>query len=185
MLQHRSTNFNLDYCESFLTEDESKILFNTLSCILPIQKKRTAWLFGDAMTYKVSTKNYSMERNPEPWLSCLLPIKEKLEKFIFLQYDEKINFNVCVIQQYPNGKYGIDRHRDKEMTPGTIICGISLGQQRNLVMSKYKTDVLTQPLKNGSLYVLLPPTNDFYSHSIVKDTSLGVRFSLTFRNKKD
>ncbi len=199
MLQHRSTNFKLDYCEIFLTKDESIVLFNTLSSILPIKKKRTAWLFGDDFNYQVETKNYTMDTRPEPWLSCLIPIKEKLEKFIYIQYGDHVKFNVCVIQQYPNGKFGINPHRDKEMMPGTMICGISLGQQRNIVMSKYKTEVLgqqrnivmskyktevlTQPLKNGSLYVLLPPTNDFYAHSIPKDDSLGVRFSLTFRNK--
>ena len=92
-----------------------------------------------------------------------------------------VNFNVCVIQQYPNGKYGIQKHRDKEMNG--MICGISVGQTRTLSMYKYNTNVLNQPLNNGSLYLILPPTNDFFLHAIEKDSSRGVRYSLTFRYK--
>ena len=180
MLQHRMNNFKLDYCESFLEEESS--LFNDLISLLPIGKQRSTWLFGEDLMYTVETKNYKMERTPEPWLPCLIPIKEKLEKFLFIQYDCKINFNVCVIQQYPSGKYGIQKHRDKEMG-NAMICGISLGQTRTLSMYKYNTNVLNQPLKNGSLYVLLPPTNEYFSHCIPTDDSIGVRFSLTFRYK--
>lgn len=63
-----------------------------------------------------------------------------------------------------------------------IICGISIGQTRTLSMYKYN-NILNQPLKNGSLYLLLPPTNNFYSHAIEKDDSIGLRYSLTFRYK--
>ena len=92
-----------------------------------------------------------------------------------------------MIQQYPNGQSGIQKHRDKEMS--NMICGISVGiedppsagQRRTLSMYQYNKLLLNQPLNNGSLYILLEPTNNFYSHAINKDDSIGVRFSLTFR----
>ena len=82
MLQHRmNDNFKLDYCDLFLTTNESYELFNELISLLPISKTRSTWLFGENINYVVETKNYKMERKPEPWLPCLLPIKTKLEKF--------------------------------------------------------------------------------------------------------
>jgi alkylated DNA repair dioxygenase AlkB len=98
--------------------------------------------------------------------------------------DEK--FNVCVVQRYPNGSYGINPHKDKEMIIGTTICGISFGAKRKLRLHspKYmKLDNIELDLEHGSLYVLKSPTNTYWSHEIVKDKNINKpRISLTFRN---
>ncbi len=54
-----------------------------------------------------------------------------------------------------------------------------------LNMGKYgSSPILKKSLENGSLCVIQPPTNDFFTHSIKKDESKNVRLSLTFRNYK-
>ncbi len=180
MLRHRSDDFKLDYCDSFLSNEESKVIYNFLFHDMPKCNKRTAWIYGDK-DYQVTIRNQTTTYNTNPWLDYLLIIKYKLEKFILIEYDLNIKFNVCVIQQYPSGKHEIKPHRDKEMN--SYICGISLGQERTLTM--YKTygskPILSQTLKNGSLYIIDPITNKHYLHAIPKDNSLGLRFSLTFR----
>ena len=89
---------------------------------------------------------------------------------------------VCAIQCYPNGPIEIKKHYDKEMKFGTKICGISLGSQRKLELSRFeKTHELQLP--HGSLYVLNPPTNNNWMHAIPPQPEVhGARISLTFRN---
>ena len=183
MMQHRMDRFKLDYCQ-FLTKEESSILFDELEKHISKGNGRKATLYGDDIFYQVQTQYTYGEYQPLPWLPCLMDIKLKLEQFIKTQYDMMVTFNCCVVQRYSSGRVVIKAHRDKEMTEGTMICGISLGQKRTLTMYKYKTPILSQPLDHGSLYLLLPPTNDFFAHSIPTDDSKQVRISLTFRNKK-
>ena len=64
---------------------------------------------------------------------------------------------------------------------GTSIVGISLGQERIFRLTRYgKTKEFN--LNSGSMYAMHPPTNDYWCHEIVKDTSTKPRISLTFRD---
>lgn len=178
------TNFKVDYVDSFLSEGHSRELYNELILLFPKLSRRVSKTFGDeGLSYTVKFRDASVVRKAQPWLPSLLKVKEKLERHMMDTYQSNINFNVCVVQVYPSGKYGIAPHRDKEMTAGTHICGISIGQSRVLDMAKWKTEPLQSiTLSNGSLYVIIPNTNNHYSHSIRKDDSAGTRISLTFRN---
>ena len=90
-------------------------------------------------------------------------------------------YNICVVQRYPSGKVGIKPHRDKEMTKGTTICGVSVGETRVLTINGKKNINLS--LNPGSMYVFNPPTNTYNTHCIQKkDDTKGPRISLTFRN---
>jgi alkylated DNA repair dioxygenase AlkB len=120
-----------------------------------------------------------------PWTDVppLIETKAIIERLV------GIDLNVCIIQKYANNSIGIKRHRDKEMTPGTSICGVSLGQKRILRISPptfLHTESFDINLNHGSLYVLKPPTNDYWFHEIPPQVqeSDGVRYSLTFRNYK-
>jgi len=73
-------------------------------------------------------------------------------------------YNYVVIQYYPDGSKGIAQHRDKEMTSGTVIAGISLNAVRRLILEPpYRNKIDTVPvrvsLEHGSVYLLKPPTN--------------------------
>jgi hypothetical protein len=133
-------------------------------------------------SYTINIKGKTITRNcinwNEPKNIILCRIKERLEKLTGVKY------NYCVIQKYPHGKVGINPHRDKEMKQGTNIAGISIGEERTLEIAPpywIKSEPVSIALTSGSLYVLNPPTNDNWSHSIPKDKTLKPRYSLTYR----
>lgn len=167
-----------------MPQDESVKLFDELESIMHgisgSKYSRKSMIFGDeGSTYTIKI----IDKKVELWLPCLISVREKLEALMINSYQDNTKFNVCVVQRYPSGKIEIKPHRDKEMPYGTKICGISLGQTRMLSIAKWKTDpIVSLPLENGSLYIMLPPMNNYYSHAISKDDSKNVRISLTFRN---
>lgn len=186
-----NSDLKLDVIENFLSKPiadntlkELEFLFNEKGLIT---KKRSSLILGDEnIDYITNYKGNITHRPTERYPNCILNIKKKLERFMKNNYNDDIKFNVCIIQRYPTGKIGILPHRDKEMVHGTKICGISLGQPRILEIGQgfqksYKT-IVSHELSNGSLYIMIPPTNDKYTHSIRKDESSEVRISLTFRD---
>lgn len=177
----------VDCAPSFLFQKEAKEMYSHFSSyFVPfVNNRRQSKTFGDdGLEYEIKIKNNTIRKKTEKWSMILFTLKTRLEVFLKETYGITITFNICVIQRYPSGKYGIAPHRDKEMTLGTIICGISLGQTRTLEISKYGRDkpLATIPLPPGSLYMLHPPTNSYCTHSIPKDSSYEPRISLTFRN---
>lgn len=151
--------------------------------------RRTNQTYGnEGLVYKVSFGGYGdrplkeVERIAQPWtdVSILLALKKDVQ----LTTGEDYNF--CVIQRYPSGKVGINPHRDKEMVSGTTICGLSFGATRKLTLTppKFFGDETDRSftLTPGSLYILCPPTNDKWLHSIEEDETTEPRISLTFRN---
>jgi hypothetical protein len=183
-IEYRDRNFNLDLYLGFLTPEEAKSVFETIEVDTEWTQPRCGWkrrnvTYGDGgLTYAVNFPGgKTAKRVAAEWPSYIIPIKEQVEDLI----NQKCN--ICVLQEYPSGKVGIKPHRDKEMTPGTTIAGVSIGEERILVMGTWSNpDAYSIPLPSGSLYVLNPPTNDGWSHSIKRDGSTGVRYSLTFRN---
>jgi alkylated DNA repair dioxygenase AlkB len=181
------------------------------------EKRRTNQTFGDrGLVYELEFGGYknrplvkvsipAVEWNKFP---LLLVFKNLVSKITCQEY------NFCVLQRYPNGGVGINPHRDNEMcfsmdkhksskeeskveTPKNhtynhaySIAGLSFGCPRVLGMvppKNYKCGTERILLKPGSLYVMNPPTNDVWQHSIekmdVEDENYDkVRFSLTFRN---
>jgi alkylated DNA repair dioxygenase AlkB len=174
--------FKVDYVPEFITLQESVNLFNLLENKFKKYQKRQSLIFANPdVKYTIHYRNQIMTKTSLPWIPELLIIKNKLEAFLKENYKE-ITLTTCVIQRYPTGKTGIKPHRDKELNHATPICGISLGQTRILDMGNYKSTVLSLPLENQSLYLILPGTNDYFTHSIKEDDSKNIRLSLTFRN---
>lgn len=171
----------IDFYENFLSEKEAAVLLKELAMIIsPTGNKRMCKLFGDSdVVYNVTYFGKTMTKVVYPWIKILSDIRDRITKETGQKY------TVCVIQMYPNGKVGIKPHRDKEMVPGTMICGLSIGSTRTLSMTKgfYKEKEVEVRLNSGSLYILRPPTNDHWAHCIQPDYGdKGVRYSLTFRN---
>lgn len=109
-------------------------------------------------------------------LPLLIPLRDLLTRLTGETYKS------CIIQRYPSGRVGIKPHRDKGLSIGSTICGFSFGATRMLVMRRYGHEPITIPLYPGSLYILHPPTNDHWTHSIDLDDTTEPRYSLTFRN---
>lgn len=142
---------------------------------------RLSKLFGDeGLVYKVSYQGKSSYTHTTAWdqFPDLLMAKEQLEKTTGMIY------NFCAIMMYANENVVIKKHRDKEIPINAQICGISLGATRRMKLTKIRdNDEKELVLTHGSLYQLLPPTNDFWLHEILPENyPTDIRFSLTFRN---
>lgn len=183
----KDEKLDIDFYEKFITEDEANKLYEEIerNCKWKSEftkTKRASQAYGDkGIVYNVSIWDKTIETRLISWdkLKCLIPIRDKISKVT-----GQI-FNVCYIQRYPCGRVGINPHRDKEMTPGTYICGLSLGEERTLSMMKFYKDIVKKTdikLPNGSLYIMKPPTNQYWTHCIEKDKTKNARISLTFRN---
>jgi alkylated DNA repair dioxygenase AlkB len=174
-------DFHVDVYNNLLTEELSVMWFGYLEKLFvdDNDKRRKSVLFGEkGLIYTVTYRGTVSHTEALPWdtVPVLNYLKNLVEKITGQQY------SVCVIQRYPNGKIGINPHRDKEMVQGTRICGLSLGAERTISFTRCqkKIDI---PLPSGSLYVMNHPTNQKWLHSIVKDASIKTpRLSLTFRD---
>lgn len=188
--KYKDKYLDIDYYDGFLTLREADLIYDYLIDFFEIKTRRNGMICGaDGMIYKIRFGGYGGRKET---------ISEKKvidwEKLKYIkQLGERISdetgqtYNVCAIQFYSSGDIGINKHKDREMVKGTMICGISLGQRRKLVMYPPKflgNDNIEINLKHGSLYILNPPTNDWWMHSIPKDDSKHARISLTFRNYK-
>lgn len=185
-VQHFKDQYlNVDYYKDFLFTEEISHLLSF--CEQYTQNSpdymRSNLMFGDeGLIYSDTYQGKTYHTKAIIWPTNLIHYKNKVEKTTGHIY------NFCSLMKYPNGKIGIKKHRDKEMTSGTSICGISVGAMRKIQFSPTnyvitKCDNIILELTSGSLYCMLPPTNDLWLHEILPDfESMGVRYSLTFRN---
>jgi alkylated DNA repair dioxygenase AlkB len=178
----------VNYFSEFLDENESFCLFNQLIKTLDWQAdhififgqyrttlRKVAWVGDAGCTYRYS----GTLKSPQNWTPELLKLREKIEKFL------GSTFNSCLLNLYHNGGEGVGWHSDdeKELAQDASIASISLGGERKFAF-RHKREALntTLFLKNGSLLVMHPPTQEFWKHSLLKTRShIGPRINLTFR----
>jgi len=178
------TSLEVEIYDSVLTEELHDQLTKWLKGITFSSKiKRTTKIYGDSgLIYEMSYKNYQTgeqvfsKRPAIVWPTILNKVKELLQELI------GVEFNFAAIMCYPNGNAFISPHKDKEVKDDALIVGLSIGETRTLKFQRYNYDSVEIPLHDNSLYVIKPPTNDIWSHSIPKCDVKGVRYSLTFRN---
>ncbi|XP_039267917.2 DNA oxidative demethylase ALKBH2-like [Styela clava] len=153
-----------------------------------IPRKQTA--FGDeGLTYTFSGNTIPAK----PWPPYLLKVKNRVEHAL----SDKWIFNFVLINYYKDGNDHIGEHRDneKDLDRMAPIASLSLGQTRDFVFrhkdarggQKRRKDLksVTVPLTNGCLFVMNPPTNDFWYHSLpVRKRASFPRINLTFRVMK-
>lgn len=189
--------FDVDFRKHFLKPDVADMLYTKLEAILPHIKGRKGVLIGDAgLVYRINFRGKISERSVIPWdsvcttkcfpdcIHSILPLLSTVKKYV----DNVVGSTTTIlaIQRYHDGYAGIMPHRDKEMVLGTRIAGLSLGATRTLLFERRGFESINLQLNSGSLYVMNPPTNSYWSHSIVKEPSVKTsRISLTFRNYAD
>ena len=95
-------------------------------------------------------------------------------------------YNYVLINRYIDGKHSIGWHSDdeKELGKYPLICGLSLGQERQIYFrSNITGKVKKVTLPHNSLFVMYYPTNSYWQHSIPKTSRpMTDRISLTFRS---
>jgi len=196
--QYKATNIkanklDIDFYECLFSNESAQLIYQTLEKEVQwsssiTQKKRSNQTYGDSgLVYEIKFGGYGgkpinlVKRKVIPWED--FPLLIKIRDYVSFLTGEKYNF--CVIQRYPNGKVGINPHKDKEMKKGTIISGLSFGSARTLTMNP-PSFIKDQPIKIdlgiGSLYVFKGSTNDYWTHCIEKSDCDIPRISLTFRN---
>jgi len=177
---------HVKFCEKFIPEQLADNLYEKcLNLFKDSTDRRSTMIFGDDdIQYHVEYKNYISSNPTNHWSS--FPVLDEVKKIVEAFNEQKYNF--CCIVAYPDGNYGIKPHQDKEMTLGTTICGLSVGAKRMITFyPPYQSDNIkfSIDLPHGSLYCMLPPTNQNWRHEIPLQPDIkDWRFSFTFRNMK-
>ena len=123
-----------------------------------------------------------------------IPISENymcniIEKLNSILPDFK--FNSILLTKYNNGSDYIGYHSDDEpeIDPNSDIVTISLGENR---VAKFKESSINSGypeqslnLKHGDLFVMSRSSQNFFQHSIVADSSVSKRVSITFHILKE
>lgn len=150
-----------------------------------IPRKQVA--YGDPGTYYKFSGNTVHARSwdeKNTITTMIKNIKHKVEV-----YTGQI-FNFVLINRYENGEQYINYHQDDERELGEdpSIVGVSFGAERDILFKPYffipekVPNKLSLELEHGSIFVMYPPTNDFWMHSIPKRVGIKTpRISLTFR----
>ena len=143
--------------------------------------------YGDPGTYYkfAGTTVKAKSWNGDDLVSIIL---NKIRKKVELFTGKKFNF--CLINRYANGDDKIGAHRDDEVELGKdpTIVGVSFGVEREVCFAPYKFIPKDFPnrvklmLGHGSIFVMHPPTNEYWTHEIPSRKSIkSPRISLTFR----
>jgi len=118
------------------------------------------------------------------WRPLSLKVKKAVEKNLGPLVQQEMNH--CVTNYYRDGFDFIGHHSDKDLDldKDGVIVSVSFGDERILELkrraSPYDTTRIVLP--HGSMLVLGPFTNKFFTHSILtKEESTEPRISLTFR----
>ena len=114
-------------------------------------------------------------------------IKDSVEDALLPLWDQRMNH--AVTNLYRSGTDFIDHHSDKDLDLDRtgVIVSVSLGEERILELRRRAEprDITRIVLPHGSMLVLGPLSNKYFTHSILKKKdSTGPRLSLTMRNVK-
>ena len=165
-------------------------------------KRKQIWCQSEGKYFSKSWKSEEFDR----WKSQTYHGEiKKLQDYIQEYLSENIegikipHINSVLINRYDNGNDIIKPHRDNLSTFGdspTVII-ISLGEERNINfqpvvydkdnVKKSKHDKSRYKQKNsikleqGSMFIMAGDTQKHFLHSIDKDDTKNVRYSLTFR----
>ena len=114
-------------------------------------------------------------------------IKDNVENALLPLWDQRMNH--AVTNFYRSGTDFIDHHSDKDLDLDRtgVIVSVSLGEERILELRRRAEprDITRIVLPHGSMLVLGPISNKYFTHSILqKEDSSAPRLSLTMRNVK-
>ena len=128
---------------------------------------------------------YSAQRHQAlPWPDVLCAVRRQLR----LDFD--LDFNSALLNYYRDGDDSMGWHSDDEPELGAApaIASLSLGDSRDFRFRPFPgrhqagSPTHTVTLENGSLLLMLPPTQEFWQHSLPRRARRGPRINITFRN---
>lgn len=193
--EYTCTDLEIHVYRQYLSVDSCKYLFNTifhkghwLRAHITEKgewsKRRNKIIYGDSnlQSYSIIYQGETLKTHITSW--DLLPEIRHVTSFVEHTTDQV--YQTAIVQLYNNGYVGINPHKDKEVTKGTIISSLSLGVPRTMLFTRNGYPTVEILLRDGDLCLIMPPTNDKWLHSIPTDPRItGKRMSLVFRNSKN
>lgn len=183
-------NLNIVY-QQYFSKEEADQIFDELEREIEYFPSEMATVFIYNKRYSVPRKvsaygdknlTYTFSGNTlptKPLIPILTKILNEANKFL-----KEGSFNYVLINRYKDGYDKIGSHKDneKDMDPDSAIVTFSFGAERTMIFKRPNFDSVKIPLKNGSVLVMNPPTNEFWFHEIPREKNIkDVRISLTFR----
>ncbi|GBO05180.1 DNA oxidative demethylase ALKBH2 [Araneus ventricosus] len=183
-------NLNIVY-QQYFSKEEADQIFDELEREIEYFPSEMATVFIYNKRYSVPRKvsaygdknlTYTFSGNTlptKPLIPILTKILNEANKFL-----KEGSFNYVLINHYKDGYDKIGSHKDneKDMDPESAIVTFSFGAERTMIFKRPNFDSVKIPLKNGSVLVMNPPTNEFLFHEIPREKNIkDVRISLTFR----
>ena len=170
------TDLDVSYYEDVLPISLVNTIYDSLRKTVFSAGEREIFLMGDeGLIYQEGYTGSRIKVIPWERLSYMKEIKKLVANITGQDYD------VCVVNYYHSGRDGIGFHRDKEVPYNTKIAGLSLGAVRKICFQR-DNEKRYYTLANGSLYVINPPTNFYWKHSIIREYGVKEgRISFTFR----
>lgn len=189
-------NKNIKYFNNFLFENEEKLILNWLKSKKfkkgvnndnSIIKRKQLWFQKENKPFNKDWEKYNRWRSEKEYDILLIYFEFLIELFFFKNNinDIDININSCLINKYENGSEFIKFHQDSTKAFGNshYIILYSIGEERIMRFKNINNynDIFDIKLKSNSLLIIYPEINFNYQHSIIKDNTKNVRYSLTFR----
>lgn len=191
--EYSSDDLCVQVYNQYLSEDSSKTLFKTLfndgNWVRPHitekgewSKRRNKIIYADDGLdgYTINYRGEQIKSCTNPWSD--MPMLDELRDLVSQTAGGQY-YHSGIVQLYNSGHVGIQPHKDKEVSKKSIIASVSLGITRVLMFSRCGYRDIEIPLKNGCLCLILPPTNNFWLHSVPVHAGLtGKRMSIVFRH---
>ncbi|MBW2941943.1 alpha-ketoglutarate-dependent dioxygenase AlkB [Zhongshania sp. CAU 1632] len=177
----------LDYYANYLSDPQG--LFLELCEQIPWQQPlvkvygrehltpRLVYFVGDpGLRYQYSGVSHATS----PWPASLKIVRDQL------RVDTGFEFNCALLNYYRDGNDSMGYHSDDEVELGESPCiaSISLGAERDFCLKPKvgQSKVQKLCLADGSLLLMLPPTQQHWQHALpVRKGVRGGRINLTFR----
>lgn len=194
--EYSSDDLCVHVYNQYISETTSKVLFKTLfnqgnwirSHITEKgewSKRRNKIIYADDGLdgYTINYQGEEIKSSTNPWSD--MPMLDELRDLVSQTAGGQY-YQSGIVQLYNSGYVGIQPHKDKEVSKNSIIASISLGITRILMFSRIGYSDIEIPLKSGCLCLIMPPTNNFWLHSVPTNPSIkGKRMSIVFRNSQN
>jgi len=189
-------NKKIKYFNNFLFENEANQVLNWLNSKTfkkginndnSIIKRKQLWFQKDKKPFNKDWQMYDRWCSEKEYDPILIYFEFIIELFLKQQdiNDVDININSCLINKYKNGSEFIKFHQDSTKAFGVnhYIILYSIGEDRVMRFKNINNnnDIFDINLKSNSLLIIYPEINNIYQHSILKDDTKNIRYSLTFR----
>ena len=143
---------------------------------LILQPRLIAWYGDPEAAYKYS----GHQLTPLPWPTFLKKLKSKVETF------SEASFNGALLNLYrdQNDSMGWHRDNEKELGKEPFIASLSFGEKRKFKLQNIhdKDLKLSIELEHGSLLIMKGKTQQFWKHSIPKQSKpVAARVNITLR----